>query len=345
MSDLLDVKTAKGKFFFTVLFVVLAVGIFIGAYIVPQSNKIKKLETDLTNVEEQLRMASIKVNDLEKMNKNWPLVKQERSTLDSLIPNAQRETEVVEFIHYLGQLTSCDIESVEVASPVELPVMKIADDKKTSQESSLDNKLVRSIRRLDISMRIAGKFNDILGFLDYIKLSNRYVEINEISIPDETSARELPDSMPMVISGCIYFYSKDLADVTKKEGTELEKMLESQGMEKYLDKPAAGEKGKPGGKSAGKGAKEEEKLPNTGEEVPPTELNGKGKKPAKDVETDENAGKIEDSGQGTTVDADLGGVTVGSARCGLWICDGSLAIMTAGFDPGPFYAASKGVQA
>ena len=342
MSNLFDVKTAKGKFFFTVLSVVLAIGIFIGAYIVPQGSKIIKLEKDLASVEEQLRGASIKVKGLEELKKNWGLVEQEHSTLESLIPKSQKETEVVEFIHYLAELNSVDVESIEVAAPKALPLVSISDDKKTSQEKSLDNTLVRSIKRLDVSIRIAGKFNDILGFLDYVKLSNRYFEVNEISIPEEVTAREIADGLPMVIGGYLYYYSQELSD-TKKSGNALEQTIESEGLgEKYLEKPA-GEKGKSGETPAAGAAQE----PSTGsgEGVPPTDLDaGKDEKPADGGETDENAGTIEDSGKGTTVDADLGGATVGSVRYRLFSGVGTTAVSTAVFERTSLVAASKGVH-
>jgi len=236
MTDLLDIKSAKGKFFITVLFVLLVIGLFIAAYIIPKRNSIKKLEADLTLVEDNLRKASQKVKELEVLKKQWPVVKEERKALASLIPENSKETELVEFLHYLAAYYSVDIEQVDVSEPKDIPLITIPDDKKTDQEKALDKKLVMSIKKLDTSIRIGGKFNDILAFLDGIKRSNRYLEVYKVELPEENTTNEIIDGRPMVISGNFYYYSRDLSEAKSKSG-EFEQMIESQGLgDKYLEK-------------------------------------------------------------------------------------------------------------
>lgn len=240
MSEIFDVKSTKGKFFFTVLFVVIVVGIFIAAYIVPQRNAVKKLEQDLKSVEDELRTASQKVKELEILKKQWPIVKEERKALASLIPDTHKETDLVEFFHYLSSLYAIDIEQIDINEPAALPLVTVSDDKKTEQEKSLDNKLVRSIKRLDTNIRVGGEFNDILAFLDGIKTSNRYFEIKKVGLSDDSTAREVPGSMPMVIEGNFYFYSSEISDPKGKKGA-FEQMIESEGLEdEYLEQDSAG---------------------------------------------------------------------------------------------------------
>ncbi len=319
MSEIFDVKSTKGRFFFTVLFVVIVVGIFIAAYIVPQRNAIKKLEQDLKSVEDELRAASQKVKELEILKKQWPIVKEERKALASLIPNTHKETDLVEFFHYLSSLYAIDIEQIDINEPAALPLVTVSDDKKSEQEKSLDNKLVRSIKRLDTNIRVGGDFNDILAFLDGIKTSNRYFEIKKVGLTDDSTARELPGTMPMVIEGNFYFYSSELSDPRGRKGA-FEQMIESEGLEdKYLEQDTADKTSKSAASTAPKmkTTPEEEidqwvESSSNGDdqtnESNSTDTGGESSS-SDDLDSEGNAGTIEDSGGAKT--ARLEGAAVG----------------------------------
>jgi hypothetical protein len=319
MTELINVKTTKGKFFITVLFVVIVVGLFIAAYIVPQRNAIKKLETDLKSVEDELKAASGKIKELEVLKKDWPIVKEERKALASLIPDNHKETDLVEFLHYLATLYSIDIEQIDMNEPAALPLVNISDDKKTEQEKSLDNKLVRSIKRLSTTMRIGGKFNDVLAFLDGIKMSNRYFMISKVGIVEEDTARKLPDGLPMVLDGEFYFYSSELSDTKGKKGA-FEQMVESEGLgDKYLGDDSSKTSKSGTGTTPKKKVSPEEDIDNWiaesgSEDSTKTDANATSDTSSKSdsrestdnnnssdaSKTDENAGTIDDNGDGTT---------------------------------------------
>lgn len=340
MTQLFDVKSTKGKFFFTVLFVVVVVGLFIAAYIVPQRNAIKKLEADLKSVEDELRAASQKVKELEVLKEQWPVVKEERKALASLIPDNHKETDLVEFLHYLATYFAIDIEAIDISEPQALQLVNISDDKKTEQEKSLDNKLVRSIKKLDTTLRIGGKFNDILAFLDGIKKSNRYFEVTKVGIVEELTARELPDGLPMLIEGNFYFYSSELSD-SKSKGGAFEQMIESEGLsDKYLDKET-GKSTKSGSGAAPKQktspeedidkwiaeSETEDKNKSDSEETSDESSESKSRgtdrenKSSDGAESDENAGTITDNGIDTTA-AVWDGAAVGGMVQGLMFDEG-----------------------
>ncbi|MCD6119470.1 hypothetical protein J7K50_06480 [bacterium] len=315
MADIFDVKTVKGRFFFTVFGVVLVIALFILTYMMPQRNKMIKLEKELSQVENERRLSEMKLKNLGALIGNLPLVLRERRTVENLIPESHEETEIVEFCHYLAALHNVDIESIDVTSPQPLPLASVSDDKKTEQEKELDNKLVRALKKIDTTIRIGGKFSDILGFLDEFKRSNRYFEVYKVGIPEEVTIRELPDSLPMIINGFFYFYSTELSE-EKAKGDAFEAMLEAEGIsEKYIERRSSSSDG---GKT--------EVSPDLFEELEEmsaqeTETGEEAQEPDGDAgevdgNNEENAGTIDSNGTTESGKADGGEALVGMVQAG-----------------------------
>lgn len=237
MTDLFDIKNIKGKIFFTILGVVLVLVLFIFGYMMPMRTKIAKAEEDLQNLERQRVDAARKVEDLVVLKDSLPQILRDQYTINQLIPDYPNETKIVEFMHYLAELHSLDIEITDFTEAQPLPLAKLADDKKSDEEKKLDAKLVRTLRRFQATIRIGGKFNDVVSFVRDFKRSNRYFEIFAITIPEEETARALPDTYPISFDGYFYFYGEDEEKGgSEAEKTEFERLIEAEGLgEKYLE--------------------------------------------------------------------------------------------------------------
>lgn len=242
MTELFDIKNIKGKIFFTILGVVLVLVLFVFGYMMPMRTKIAKLEENLADLDRQRQDASRKVDDLVILKENLPSILRDQFTVNRLVPDEPQHAKIVEFIHYLSELYALDVEVTDFTEPQPLPLAKVADDKKSDEEKKLDAKLIRTLRRFQATIRIGGPFNNVISFIRDFKRSNRYFEIFAITIPEEETARALPDTYPISMDGYFYFYAPDEeagAD-SGQEKNEFERLIEAEGLgEKYLSDGSA----------------------------------------------------------------------------------------------------------
>ncbi len=237
MTELFDIKNIKGKIFFTIIGVVLVLVLFVFGYMMPMRTKTIKLEESLADLDRQRIDSARKVEDLVILKNNLPALLRDQFTIDRLIPNEPNHSRIVEFVHYLAELHALDVEVADFIDEQPLPLAKVADDKKSDAEKKLDNKLIRTLRRFPATIRIGGKFSDVVSFIRDFKWSNRYFEIYSITIPEEETARAMPDTYPISMEGYFYFYAPDeeSSGSAAQQKTEFEKLIEAEGLgDKYL---------------------------------------------------------------------------------------------------------------
>ncbi|MEP0814917.1 MAG: hypothetical protein HRF49_09675 [bacterium] len=295
MADIFDLKSTKGKFFFTILIVVLLVGLFIGVYLVPSRGKISKLESSLKDLELERREANRKATELATFRKYADVLKKEKETVESLVPAEDQETKIVEFMHYLAKLHGLHVEALTLAEPAPIPLAKKSKEKKTAEEKKLDETLLRAVRMLDAKMRVTGPFPNILDFLDDIKRSNRFYEVYKVSIPEDMPLIGDVTGLAIVLEGRFYYYAGELAPAPPS-GTAFEQMVEREGLgEEYLEK----EPEKETTAGAGESSSEEQSEPAAGDSGGDSAKPAEGeteKKPADDGKDSSGEGKI-DSGE------------------------------------------------
>jgi|GEM_PF-3946778 len=199
--------------------------------------EVQKLDAELATLDTQASAMREKRDELPLIKEALPELTREAGTISKMFPLDSGDRELIEFLEGELARSRAELVSWQLTAPKQFEAGTKGKGQKSELEERLDKELLEKTQVLTFTMEVRSRFAGIIGFLEGLKQSGRYIRITGVSSEDVKTLEE-PGLRSWRLSGDMFFITeqKDLS----QQFADLRQILASvMGYKPEFEEPAA----------------------------------------------------------------------------------------------------------